>query len=86
MNELSIHFRTIKRADGSELRPLADGFNQLSFVQDMMEEGASNAEIIEFFKELARRCIAEDVPLSRSGYLDLVSFAADHGLLTQEIR
>ena len=86
MNELRIHFRTIKRADGSKLRPLADGFNQLSFVQDMMEEGASNAEIIEFFKELANRCIAEDVPLPRSGYLDLVGFAAEHGLLIQEKR
>jgi len=85
MNELKIHLRTIKTANGPKLRSLADGFNQLAFVQDMMEQGSSNAEIIEFFKELAARCISEDVSLSRSGYLDLVAFAAEHGLLTQEI-
>ena len=52
----------------------------------MMEQGSSNTEIIEFFKELSVRCISEDVSLPRSGYLDLVGFAAQHGLLAQEIR
>jgi len=62
---------------------LVGGFNTLSFVQAMKEGGITNQEVTKFFLFLAKTCLAKDVLLPRQGYMDMVRFAADHGLLKE---
>lgn len=81
MRDFEIHIRSIKRANSRRLMELTGGFNTLSFVQDMRDKGVSNKEITKFFLFLAKSCLAKDVLLPRKGYMDMVRFSADHGLL-----
>jgi len=81
MSELDAHIATIREANGRDLMALTGGFNTLSFVQDLKAAGVSNETITQFFLFLAKACLDKGALLPREGYLDMVRFAADHGLL-----
>jgi hypothetical protein len=72
----------IKRKSDLALNSIVKSCNTGAFVDDLMQrDGLSKREVDDFFVGLVKICLAKDVVLPRSGYMDLVRFAGRKGLL-----
>lgn len=67
--------------DPMQLNGLLQGVNTVEFVEDLKNEGVSQEGIEQFFFHVILACSKSGVSLPRYGYMDLVSFAAKHGLI-----
>lgn len=74
----------VKKKNDLGVLSVIKGVNRIGFINDMkMEEAWTTRDVEDMFEGLCEECIERGVNIPQTGYLNLVRFAADKGLLAK---